>query len=54
MVVFIQVHFVRNSASDQHIGPNVIPQKTGTDISSNKIFEFNTHVSQSMLPHLPE
>ena len=54
MVVFIQARFVRNSVSDQHIGPSVIPQKTGTDISSNKIFEFNTHVSQSVLPHLPE
>ena len=54
MAVFIWACFVWNSASDQHFGPNVIPQKTGTDISSNKIFEFNTHVSQSMLPHLPE
>ena len=46
--------FVWNSAADQHIGPNVIPQKTRTDISSKKIFEVNTHVSQSVLPHLPE
>ena len=49
MAVFIQARFVCNLASDQHIGPNVIPWKTEPAISSNKIFELNTYVSKSYL-----